>query len=61
MHLRDYSCFVDELDVAGLEARFKHVVTNHVQLQTARLPETVHNFEELQHEIVLFEVVAALE
>lgn len=31
MHLSDYSGVVDELDVAGFEACFKHVVAHHVE------------------------------
>jgi hypothetical protein len=61
MHLGDYGGVVDELDVAGFEACLKHVVAHHVEFQTAGLPESVHNLEELQHQVVLLQIVTTFE
>ena len=61
VHLCDNSSLIYKLDVACLKARLKHIVANHVELQTTRLPETVHNLKELQHKVILLKVVSALE
>jgi hypothetical protein len=61
VHLCDHSSFVNELNIPRLESCLKHIVANHVQFQTTRLPETVHNLEKLQHQVILFEIVSTLE
>lgn len=53
VHLCNHSSFINELNITCLEARLKHIIANHVQFQTARLPETIHNLEKLQYQIVL--------
>jgi len=61
VHLCDHSSFVNELNVPRLESCLKHIVANHIQFQTTRLPETVHDLEKLQHKVILLEVVSTLE
>jgi len=57
VHISDDRRFVDKLDIAGLESRLEHIVTHHAHVVATRLPQPVHDFEELEHKIVLSQIV----
>ena len=61
VHPRDDLGIVDELDVARLKSRLHHLVADHLQFQTACLPQSVHDLEELQYQVILPQIVSALE
>lgn len=61
MHLSDDGGIVDEFDIASLEAGLHDIVAHHAQIIAAGLPKPVHDLEKLQHEIVLSQIVTALE
>ena len=58
VHLGDHCGLVHELDVPRLEARLHHVVADHRHVQAHRLPDPVHDLEELEHQVILSQVIA---
>lgn len=61
VHLRDDSRIVNELDVASFKTSLHDIVAHHAQIIATGLPQSVHDLEKLQHEIVLSQVVTTLE
>jgi hypothetical protein len=55
VHVSDDCCIVNELNVACLEPRLHGIVADHVHVQA--VPEFVHDFEKLEHQVVLSKVV----
>jgi hypothetical protein len=53
VHVGDAFSWGHEFDVTDLEARFKYIVADHLQISARRLPDAVHNLVELQDQVVL--------
>ena len=61
MHRRDHLRILHEFDVPCLEACLHHVVCDHVREDAFIGPDTIHDFEHLEDEIVLAQVISVFE
>ena len=55
VHVSDNCSVVDKFDVACFKSRLHSVVADHIHVQI--VPEFVHDFEELEHKVILPKVV----
>lgn len=52
---------VDELNVADHVPRLDHTIRNHLHVKAVLHPQTVHQLEQLQHQVVLSQIISILE
>ena len=57
MHLGNDSAWIHELYVTFFKTRFKNLIADHRKIETCCLPYSIHDFEKLQDQIVLSQIV----
>jgi len=53
VHPCDNLCIIDEFNISCLISRLHYFITYHLHLHTAGLPQSIHDFKELEYQIVL--------
>jgi len=61
VHVRYHGRMVDKLYVACEKASLHRIITNHFQLETIWLPQSIHQLKELEHKVVLSQIISTFE
>lgn len=61
VNIRDLCGVVDELNVADHVPRLNHAIRHHLHVESILHPKSIHQLEQLQHQVVLSQIVAILE